>query len=121
VWYFAPWDRWSGGERNGGEGLRFAWRNATEVSLRTRLPSLITPWQDHHNQTAHFHTINMEEDRAQVDVGGAVEAELPIDQHEQSRQPKKRFVGRKTAAARTGSHANEVESNGAIQGVPEKI
>ncbi len=61
----------------------------------------------------------MEEDRAQVDVGGAVEAELSVDRHEQSRQPKKRFVGRKTAAARTGSHGDGVESNGAIQGVPE--
>ena len=61
----------------------------------------------------------MEEDRAQVDFGAAVEAELAADRYEQSRQPKKRFVGRKAAAARTGSQADgikAVENNGAIQG-----
>lgn len=62
----------------------------------------------------------MEEDRAQVDVGAAVEAELLADQHDQPRQPKKRFVGRKNAAAQTVSRADgveSVESSGAIQGV----
>ncbi len=61
----------------------------------------------------------MEEDRAQVDIGAAVEAEIPVTQHEPSRLPKKRFVGRKAAAARAGQQADKVEpleSSGAIQG-----
>ncbi|KAI9873145.1 MAG: Diphthamide biosynthesis protein 1 [Pleopsidium flavum] len=60
----------------------------------------------------------MEEDRAQVDVGATVEAELSADQHEPPRLPKKRFIGRKAAAARAGTQAgvNEsVEDSGAIQ------
>lgn len=66
----------------------------------------------------------MEEDRAQVDVGAAVEAELSADQHDQPRQPKKRFVGRKNAAAQTVLRADGVESvgsSGAIQGGPENL
>ena len=66
----------------------------------------------------------MEEDRAQVDVGVAVEAELAVDGHEHSRQPNRRFVGRKTAAARIAPHTEgfeSIENNGAIQGMPESI
>ncbi len=62
----------------------------------------------------------MEEDRAQVDIGVAVEAELAAARHEQPRLPKKRFVGRKEAAARVEKLANEdrsVENSGAIQGL----
>ena len=69
-----------------------------------------------------IHLVLMEEDRAKVDVGAAVEAELSADRQEQPRVPKKRFIGRKTAAAQEGLQADGVESvenNGAIQGMPE--
>ncbi len=65
----------------------------------------------------------MEEDRAQVDIGAAVEAELSADQYEQPRQPKKRFIGRKAAAARAGAQADangSVADSGAIQGSSNK-
>ena len=58
----------------------------------------------------------MEDDRAQVDLGIAVDVEA--SQQETLRQPKKRFVGRKQAAEaaeRNGPDTN-VEESGAIQG-----
>lgn len=58
----------------------------------------------------------MEEDRAQTDLGVAADleaAEAPPVQ----RQPKKRFVGRRTAnAARDAAPGASVEDSGAIQG-----
>lgn len=59
----------------------------------------------------------MEEDRAQTDLGVAVDVEERLEEEAQ-RQPKKRFVGRKQAAEaalRNGTNAS-VEDSGAIQG-----
>lgn len=62
----------------------------------------------------------MEDDRAQVDLGIAVDAEDTIEEPVAQRQPKKRFVGRRQVAetaARNGSNANpETGESGAIQG-----
>jgi len=62
----------------------------------------------------------MEEDRAQVDLGVAVDVEQRLEEAAAAqRQPKKRFVGRRQAeAASTDSQGpnSSVEDSGAIQG-----
>ena len=61
----------------------------------------------------------MESDRAQVDLGEAVDAELAIEQKQQIRQPKRRFVGRKEAAEgaeQSGDSSQTVEDSGTLQG-----
>jgi 2-(3-amino-3-carboxypropyl)histidine synthase len=59
----------------------------------------------------------MEDDRAQVDLGVAVDVEERLEEAAAQRQPKKRFVGRKAAeaASTTGTNVN-VEDSGAIEG-----
>lgn len=60
----------------------------------------------------------MEEDRAQVDLGVAVDVEERLEEVEAQRQPKRRFVGRRQAAEaalKNGSSAL-VDDSGAIQG-----
>ncbi len=58
----------------------------------------------------------MESDCAQVDIG--VDVEERAAENVATRQPKKRFVGRRQAAASSTSHAGDssaIEENGAIQ------
>jgi hypothetical protein len=65
----------------------------------------------------HAHS-NMEDDRAQVDLGIAADIEERQEAAVQ-RQPKKRFVGRRQAAeaaSRNGANTS-VEDNGAIQSI----
>lgn len=60
----------------------------------------------------------MEEDRAQADIGIAVdieEAHAPPPPEPSIRQPKKRFVGRRTGARTAGAERADGDS-GAIQG-----
>ncbi|CAO1604465.1 Diphthamide biosynthesis protein 1 [Xanthoria calcicola] len=60
----------------------------------------------------------MEEDRAQVDIGTAVEAELRPGTQDIPKQPRRRFVGRKTAAANAQKKAEasaHVEDSTAVQ------
>jgi hypothetical protein len=59
----------------------------------------------------------MEDDRAQVDLGIAVDVEEKLEETAAQRQPKKRFVGRKAAeaASSTGTNGN-VEHSNAIEG-----
>lgn len=62
----------------------------------------------------------MEEDRAQVDLGGAVDAELGLENQQEQKQPRKRFVGRKEAAERAEKRSDTngtIEDSGAIQGM----
>ena len=110
---------------NGGEDLRFAWVLVGSKSTEYRqscgtIPST-TPCPEHvHTQERPPEFIVMEDDRAQVDVGAAMNVELAADQQEQSRRPRRRFVGRKTAAAQAGSNIGtigSVENSGAIQGM----
>jgi len=54
----------------------------------------------------------MEDDRAEVDLGIAAD----IEEQDTRRQPKKRFVGRKQAAAAAINGPASVEDSGAIQG-----
>ncbi len=61
----------------------------------------------------------MEKDRAQVDLGLAVDVEERLEEEEEAqRQPKRRFVGRKQAAeaALKNGESAPVEQSGAIQG-----
>ena len=61
----------------------------------------------------------MESDRAEVGLGEAVDAELAVDQRQQTRQPKKRFIGRKEAAERAervGDTSRTIEDSGTVQG-----
>ena len=61
----------------------------------------------------------MEKDRAQADIGMAIDAEYDREKQEKSKQPRKRFVGRRTAAElaeRTGHSTENLENNGAVQG-----
>lgn len=61
----------------------------------------------------------MESDRAEVDLGEAIDAELAVDHKQQTRQPKRRFVGRREAAEkaeRTGATSRTIEDSGAVQG-----
>lgn len=62
----------------------------------------------------------MEEDRAQVDLGGAVDAELGLENQQKQKQPRKRFVGRKEAVERAEKRSDTngtIEDSGAIQGM----
>jgi hypothetical protein len=59
----------------------------------------------------------MEDDRAQVDLGVAVDVEERLEEAAGQRQPKKRFVGRRAAAAASSSETNgNMEQNGAVEG-----
>ena len=61
----------------------------------------------------------MEIDRAQTDLGEAVDAELSASKTEPPRQPRKRFIGRKAAAEqaeKNGGSNGTIEDSGAIQG-----
>jgi len=58
--------------------------------------------------------------RAQTDLGEDVDAELDADKQEKSKHPRKRFIGRKTAAERAernGGSNGTIEDSGAIQGL----
>jgi hypothetical protein len=67
------------------------------------------------SQEQHQH--EMEEDRAQVDLGIAVDVEERLEESAIQRQPKKRFVGRRAADAASSSSQNDnIEHNGAIEG-----
>ena len=62
----------------------------------------------------------MEEDRAQADVGVAVEAELQGKNQDVPKQPSRRFIGRKTAAAnaqKKGETNGHIEDSTAVQGL----
>ena len=62
----------------------------------------------------------MEGDRAQADLGEAVNAELDAEKQEKQRQPKKRFIGRKEAAERAEKRADTdatIEDSRALQGM----
>lgn len=54
----------------------------------------------------------MEDDRARVDVGDGINAELRAEKQEHSKQPTRRFIGRKAAAA---SAEKKAEANGSIE------
>ena len=61
----------------------------------------------------------MEQDRAQADLGEAVDAEISAEKREKQRQPRKRFIGRKEAAERGEARGNTdgtIEDSGNIQG-----
>jgi 2-(3-amino-3-carboxypropyl)histidine synthase len=59
----------------------------------------------------------MEDDRAEVDLGIAVDIEERQEEAATLRQPKKRFVGRRAAeAASKNSAGSNVESSGTVQG-----
>jgi 2-(3-amino-3-carboxypropyl)histidine synthase len=61
----------------------------------------------------------MEDDRAQVDLGIAVDVEERQEETAAQRQPKKRFVGRRQAAEAAASKdgpSSSVENSGAVQG-----
>lgn len=62
----------------------------------------------------------METDRAQSDLGEAVDAELSAAKSDSLKQPKKRFIGRKAAAEKAGKNGGSngtIEDSGAIQGL----
>ena len=62
----------------------------------------------------------MEGDRAQADLGVAVDAELIIENQQKQKQPRKRFIGRKEAAERAEKRSDTdgtIEDSGAIQGM----
>ena len=64
----------------------------------------------------------MEQDRAETDLGKAVEVEITTSAQDVERVPKKRFVGRKVAAAKNekeedSSSNGTIEDSGAIQGM----
>ena len=61
----------------------------------------------------------MEEDRAQANLGEGQEAELENLLTERPKQPKKRFVGRRTAekAWKQPNGDGAIEDSGAVQGM----
>ena len=76
-------------------------------------------------QDKRFHTIlsKMETDRAQTDLGEAVNAELLASKSDAHQQPKKRFIGRKAAAEKAeknGGSNGTIEDSGAIQGLQDR-
>ncbi|EHK98434.1 putative Diphthamide biosynthesis protein 1 [Glarea lozoyensis 74030] len=62
----------------------------------------------------------MEKDRAEVDLGVAVDVEEKFKESAAQRQPKRRFVGRRQAAeAASKNGSTSIEDSGAIQVPPE--
>ena len=84
-----------------------SWRgNLKKMFMRTATPT----YTEHHQH-------EMEDDRAQVDLGVAVDVEASLEEAAAQRQPKKRFVGRRAAEAASSSGSNgNAEHNGAIEG-----
>lgn len=73
-----------------------------------------------HHQHFELTSAKMEEDRAQADLGEAVDAEFAAEKQEKQKQPRKRFIGRKEAAERAEKRADTnstIEDSGAIQGM----
>lgn len=61
----------------------------------------------------------MEDDRAQVDLGSAADIEEAQASELAVKQPRKRFVGRRTAAeaaSKNGTAPGSIEETGAVQG-----
>lgn len=58
----------------------------------------------------------MEADRSEVDIGIASDAEYEAEKEEKPRQPRKRFVGRRAAAAKQGDSTGAIEESGTVQG-----
>ncbi len=67
----------------------------------------------------------MEEDRAEINLGDSVDGGLAISEESKPKQPKKRFVGRKTAEKSenveksNGGLNGTIEDSGAIQGLQQ--
>jgi 2-(3-amino-3-carboxypropyl)histidine synthase len=64
----------------------------------------------------------MEEDRVEVDLGIAADLEEAHIAEKAIKQPKRRFVGRRTAAeaatkSTNGQNGQSIEDSGAIQGI----
>ena len=69
---------------------------------------------------AYIILLKMEIDRAQTDLGEAVNAELSASKSDPIKEPKKRFIGRKAAAEKAeknGGSNGTIEDSGAIQGL----
>ena len=62
----------------------------------------------------------MEDDRAEVDLGIAVDVEEILEEAAEQRQPKKRFVGRRQATE-AASRSSAGEESSAIQGTSLSI
>ena len=62
-------------------------------------------------------TAGMEQDRAETDLGKAVEVEIAASAPDVERTPKKRFIGRKVAVGTNSSTKGTIEDSGAIQGM----
>ena len=61
---------------------------------------------------------SMEDDRAQIDFGKAVDTEMDLEIREKQKQPKKRFIGRKAAAEIAGRRSRStrtIEDSNAVQ------
>lgn len=69
----------------------------------------------------HLQKNKMEDDRAQVDLGIAVDVEERLEEEAAQRQPKKRFVGRRQADAAAKAPDGAHQEAGAIQGMPTKL
>ena len=66
----------------------------------------------------------MEADRAQNDLGEAINAELEANKTESLKQPKKRFIGRKAAVEKAEQHVGSnrtIEDNAVVQGMRKSI
>ena len=66
----------------------------------------------------------MEDDRAQADLGKAIDTEVDLNTRKEAKQPKKRFIGRKAAAenAERLGHSNvAIEEGNAVQGLPFRL
>lgn len=61
----------------------------------------------------------MEDDRSQTNLGADISSDLKSEPAAATRQPKKRFIGRRQAAenaSKTTANGVNVEDSGAIQG-----
>ncbi len=95
------------------------------VHLATRLSTPSTWIVNYKSRSAiSIPQLRMEEDRALVDVGKAVDAELETQKPTETQQPKKRFIGRRAAAEiaqKKGDSNNTIEDSGAITGLSMPI
>jgi 2-(3-amino-3-carboxypropyl)histidine synthase len=60
----------------------------------------------------------MEEDRAETNLGPSMETEATIEEEAVTRIPKKRFIGKRAAAAKLGTDGDlnaTIENSGTIQ------
>lgn len=81
--------------------IHFSWTSKLNFSRAVALQYHLQPFQGARSYQPQI--LHMEADRAETNIGQANNAELEPEVQEAVKHPRRRFIGRKTAAARAGT------------------